>query len=106
VLLIPDLIIFNREAQELDPEKFPSNIRWQYEHTTGTGGLRKHIKNLHLELYRDLCNEHNIQPSEAIVENTSKVGPMLPTSREPFNQENFLCHIVNFIVADDQVGFN
>jgi hypothetical protein len=36
VLLIPDLIIFNREARELDPEKFPSNIRWQYEHTMNT----------------------------------------------------------------------
>jgi hypothetical protein len=100
------LIIFNREAYEKSPENFPVGIRWSYEPSTGTTGLRKHIKNTHLELYKQLCAEHKIQPSGAIVEkSTSDDVPILATTREPFNKESLLRYIRNFVIADDQVSY-
>ena len=100
------LIYFNREAFEISPVNFPIGIRWSYEPSTGTTGLRKHIKNIHLELYKQLCADHNIQPSESIVEKqASDEAPVLPTAREPFNKETLLLYIRNFVIADDQVCF-
>jgi hypothetical protein len=100
------LIIFNRDEHEKRPETFQAGIRWSYEPSTGTSGLRKHIKNVHLELYKKLCLDHNIQPSEMIVEKAaSEEAPILPAAREPFSKETLLRYIRNFIVADDQVSF-
>lgn len=97
---------FDREAYTNDPSSFPIGIRWSYEPTTGTTGLRKHIKNTHLELYKKLCSDHNIQPSENIVEKqASDEVPILPTTREPFNKDTLLRYIRNFVIADDQVNF-
>lgn len=98
------LIIFNREAFEANSENFPIGIRWSYEQSTGTSGLRKHIKNVHLDLYKKLCSEHKIQPSESVVgKQTSDEAPTLPTNREPFNKDTLLRYIRNFVIADDQV---
>jgi hypothetical protein len=99
------LIIFYREESEANPGTFPQGIRWSYEPSTGTSGLRKHIKNIHLELYKKLCAEHNIQPSEAVVGKQAVEEPTLTPNREPFNKESLLRYIRNFIVADDQVNF-
>ena len=100
------LIILDREENEKNPGNFPTSIQWKYEPTTGTSGLRKHIKNTHLELYKQLCTEHNIKPSETIVgKSPEEAPPTLPTTREPFTKESLLRHIRNFVVADDQVSF-
>jgi hypothetical protein len=101
----PILININREAHERDPGNFPANIRWSYEPTTGTTGLRKHIKNVHLELYKKLCADHNIQPSPNIVEKqTSDEVAVLPATREPFNKDTLLRYIRDFVIANDQVS--
>jgi hypothetical protein len=64
----------------MKPETFPADIKWSYEQITGTSGLHKHIKNVHLELYKQLCVEHNIQPSESIVgKQTPDEAPTLLT---------------------------
>jgi hypothetical protein len=103
-LALIHLNIFNREAHEKNPATFPTGIQWSYEPSTGTIGLRKHIKNLHLELYKKLCIEHSIQPSEAIVEKaTVDEAPVLSATQEPFNKDSLLCYICNFVIADDQV---
>lgn len=100
------LIILNREAYEKSPENFPVGIRWSYESSTGTSGLRKHIKNTHLELYKQLCADHKIEPSGAIVEkSTSHDAPTTSTTREPFNKDSLLRYIRNFVIADDQVSY-
>lgn len=104
--LILHLIIFNRAAYDEDPEKFPETLKWRYESSTGTSGLRKHIKNTHLELYKQLCKDHNIEPSAAIVEKpASNEASILPTTREPFSKETLLRYIRDFVVTDDQVSF-
>jgi hypothetical protein len=89
----------------MKPETFPAGIKWTYEQTTGTSGLRKHIKNTHLELYKQLCAEHNIQPSESVVgKQTPDEAPTLAPVREPFDSDTLLRYIRNFVVADDQVS--
>ena len=98
-------MIFNRELHDADPGNFPAGVRWSYEHSTGTSGLRKHIKNVHLDLYLQLCVEHKIQPNETIAGKQTTVEPTLPANREPFNKKTLLCYIRNFVVADDQVSF-
>ena len=81
-------------------------MRWSYKSTTGTTGLWKHIKNTHLELYKQLCMDHKIKPSGAIVKKlTSDDAPILPVTREPFNKESLLRYIHNFFIADDQVSY-
>jgi hypothetical protein len=100
------LNIFNREAHEKNPATFPAGIWWRYEPSTGTSSLQKYIKNLHLELYKKLCIEHSIQPSQAIVEKaTVDEAPVLSTTREPFNKDSLLRYICNFVIADDQVSY-
>ena len=94
-----------REAYETKPDSVPVGIKWSYEQTTGTSGLRKHIKNTHLDLYKRLCEEHNIQPSDTIVgKQTANEASTLPTVWEPFNKDSLLRHIRNFVIADDQVS--
>lgn len=96
---------FLREAYETNGDNFPIGVRWTYEPTTGTSGLRKHIKNVHLELYKRLCAEHHIKPSDSIVERqTTDEAPILPAAREPFNKDTLLRYIRNFVIADDQVS--
>ena len=90
----------------MNHENFPVSIKWSYKQTTGTSGLCKHIKNFHLDLYKRLCEEHKIQPSESVVgKQTPDEAPTIPTTREPFNKDTLLRYIRNFIVADDQVCF-
>jgi hypothetical protein len=100
------LNIFSREAHEKNPATFPADIQWSYKPSTGTSGLHKHIKNLHLELYKKLCIEHSIQLSEAIVEKAMvDEAPVLSTTREPFNKDSLLRYICNVVIADNQVSY-
>jgi hypothetical protein len=74
--------------------------------STSTSSLQKHIKNLHLELYKKLCIEHSIQPSEAIVKKAMvNEAPVLSATQEPFNKDSLLCYIFNFVITDDQVSY-
>ena len=80
----------------MNPENFPTGIKYSYEPTTGTAGLRKHIKNVHIELYKQLCANHNIQPSESFVgKQTPDEAPTLPATREPFNKDTLLALVFN-----------
>ena len=100
------LIIYNREGHDSNPGSFPTGVWWSYKHSTGTSGLRKHIKNVHLELYIKLCADHNIQPNETIIgKQPSNIELTPPASWEAFSKELLLHYIQNFVVADDQVSF-
>jgi hypothetical protein len=60
---------------------------------------------MHLDLYKRLCAEHHIKPSDSIVERqTTDEEPILPADREPFNKDTLLRYIRNFVIADDQVS--
>lgn len=62
-----------------------------------------------MELYKRLCNEHNIQPAETIVGKTISTDAnevsVLTAARVPFSKETLLHYIRDFVVADDQVSF-
>jgi hypothetical protein len=90
-LALIHLNIFNRKAHENNPGTFTAGIWWDYEPSTGTSSLQKHIKNAHLELYKKLCTKHNIKSSEAIVKKAMvDEAPVLSTTREPFNKDSLL----------------
>ena len=70
-------------------ENFPVSIKWSYKQTTGTSGLHKHIKNFHLDLYKWLCEEHKIQPSESVIgKQTPDEAPTIPTTREDLSDDD------------------
>jgi len=97
----------HRDEFNKDPDGFPDGLQWNYESSTGTIGLRTHIKNNHFELYKQLCSEHKVQPSPGVIGKLTITAEERPggSRREPFNSETLLCYIWNFVVADDQVSF-
>ena len=102
---IPHLILLDRELHETKPEYFPPGIKWSYEQTTRTSSLRKHIKNVHLELYKQLCAEQKIKPLDTVVRKQTAEEALTPTIvRESFNKDTLLRYIRNFVIADDQVS--
>ena len=101
------LFYYYRDAYQSNSDDFPIGIKWTYEQSTGTTGLWKHIKNVHLDLYKPLCEDHKIQPSESVVGKptvTPDEALTVPTAQEPFNKDTLLRYIQNFVIADDQVS--
>ena len=52
-----------------------------------------------MELYKRLCKEHKIHPSESVGKQIPNEQLTLPTTREPFNKDTLLGYICNFIIA-------
>ena len=105
MLAILILTKFIRDEYNKNPELFPKAIQWEYSMTSGTGGLRTHIKNHHLELYKQLCAEHNIRPSPGVVGKSATAEETTPVpGHEPFNSDTLLRYIWNFVVTNNQVS--
>jgi hypothetical protein len=94
-----------RDEHTSNPDAFAANIKWKYEPSTSTSGLRNHIKKYHLELYNQLCKQHNI---ESVIGRSTPVpvGPTTPPTREAFTNKALLQYIRNFIISDDQVSYS
>jgi len=91
-------------------------LRYNFSENTGNSNLRVHIENHHADEYEKLCIENgwkNQLPKHKAREELKLTGQTTlsgiaradVTNREIFSQQAFLRHIVNFIVADDQVCF-
>jgi hypothetical protein len=94
-----------RDEHTANPDNFTVNIKWQYEPSTATSGLRNHIKKYHVDQYKQLCKEHKIDPHESIVgKSTTVVAGSASSTREPFTSESLLKYIRNFVISDDQVS--
>lgn len=73
--------------------------------TTSNGPLRKHLLSHHKDIYLQKCREMRWKvpiPESEI--GTAPGAPGRETQRPPFSQKAFIQHLLNFIVADDQVG--
>jgi hypothetical protein len=98
-----------------NPAKY-RELRYKFSENTGNSNLRVHIENHHADEYEKLCSEHgwkNQLPKHKVREELKLTGQTTldgiaradVTNRERFTRQAFLRHIVNFIVADDQVRF-
>jgi hypothetical protein len=82
-----------------------------YKVKTGYSSLRVHLEKVHKEEYLRLCKEKgwkNQLPTEvkarkaACLAASQSLGQGVHP-RQPYSQEALLKHLINFIVADDQV---
>jgi hypothetical protein len=111
---IGDLLkIVLRILQNEDPSKWPPTQRYIYSKNTSTSSLRPHIEKHHLELFKTLAQERGwrvllpglvsqarSQASAAPVNNGVASG-----QPDKFTEQSFHEHLLNFIIADDQVCF-
>ncbi|KAF8805311.1 hypothetical protein BYT27DRAFT_7013659, partial [Phlegmacium glaucopus] len=93
----PSICKYCRDKHTTNPDTFLATIKWQYEPSTATSGLRNHIKKCHVDLYKQLCKEHKIDPHESIIGKSAPVGPTTLPTREPFTSKMLLQYIQNFI---------
>jgi hypothetical protein len=91
-------------------EANPTLPLWKYEYTPGQGysGLRGHIERYHEEEYLKACQDNGwrvMLPSWLKKEKADKEVALQDssTARTVFTPETFLQHLINWIVADDQV---
>jgi hypothetical protein len=98
-----------RKARAEDPSKWSSRIHYEYSLKTLTTSLRPHIEKHHLELYLTLAKEKGwkIQlpglVSQAQSQATNEAAMLQVEQPDQFDERSFHQHLLNFIVADDQV---
>ncbi|CAA7260679.1 unnamed protein product [Cyclocybe aegerita] len=92
-------------------EKSASNPKLKFEFSINTSNttLRNHLENVHKEEYLCLCTEKgwNNLLSKSRVQMVAAPEAAHGTQgafRTPFTQKAFIQHLINFVVADDQVG--
>jgi len=106
--LTPGNIIL-KEAKEADPSKWSSSISYEYSQKMSTSSLCPHIEKYHLELYLTLAKENEwkiLLPglvSQAQLQATNEAATLQGERPDRFNKGTFHQHLLNFIVADDQV---
>ncbi len=84
------------------------DIKFSYSKTTSTTSLRPHIERNHLELFLCIAKKNNWKHSlpGLMSQARSQAASEASSSqvrRVKFNEQNFHQHLINFIVADDQV---
>lgn len=103
--LTTDNIIL-RQAKEADPSNWSSRIRYEYSQKTSTTSLRPHIEKYHLELYLTLAKEKGwkiLLPGLVSQARSNEAATSQGERPDTFNESTFHQHLLNFIVADDQV---
>jgi len=106
--------IIHRDTRNANPAKWDADIakngdiNYSYSKTTSTTCLRPHIENYHLKLYLLLAQKHGWKHSlpGLVSQARSKAASDASGSRVrrgEFTEERFHEHLINFIVADDQV---
>jgi len=106
--LATDNIIL-REAREADPSKWSSSIYYEYSQKTSTTSLRPHIEKYHLEPYLILAKENGwkiLLPrliSQARSQATNEATTSWGERSIKFDENTFHQHLLNFIIADNQV---
>jgi hypothetical protein len=86
-----------------------------YSNGTGTGVMRRHLYDHHLDLWVPACDKLNIsitakEAQARVTEYRQRHGQTCPTDakqpemRRKFSSTGFVDAIMEFIVADDQVG--
>lgn len=96
-----------RDTKEAEPDQWKSNIRFEYSTKTSNTSLRPHIERYHLDLFLQLAKEKEwkILLPGLVSQARSEATSAAAERRGQFDEYNFHEHLVNFIVADDQVSF-
>ena len=100
-----------RKIKEAEPDQWKSNIKFEFSTKTSNTSLRPHIERHHLDLFLQLAKENGwkiLLPglvSQARSEATSAATSGSAERRTQFDESTFHQHLLNFIVADDQVSF-
>lgn len=97
-----------REAKEADPSKWLSSTRYEYSQKTSTTSLRPHVEKYHLELYKTLAKQKGwkiLLPGLLSQARSQATNEATSQGERPdkFDERTFHQHLLNFIVADDQV---
>jgi hypothetical protein len=95
----------NRAIWQDNPHAFPKKELPSYSPKTATTGLRRHLTKKHVPEYAQACKDlgwdiHRDPDPDA----GPLPAPARDKERESFTSEGLLRHVINFIVADDQVS--
>ena len=88
-------------------------INFKFSSTTGNSTLRKHLVRQHEDEYERVCEANGMTTERAkmeqLIADAASTGPPGDPDGRPraqFSRQTFLHHIINFVVADDQVCWN
>jgi hypothetical protein len=98
----------HRAHHNANPSQFPRNINYSYKPSTSTTSLRPHLLKCHLEEYLKFVDEGkwiNQFWGYSEASQSSKTARAQSERPDMFNYMTFHQHLLNFIVADDQVHF-
>lgn len=101
----------NRAALDADPGKWDRKVNYLYSSKSSTTTLRPHIEKYHLPIYlveQKARGWKILLPglvSQARSQATSTTELHQGEVRDKFSEAAFHRHLINFIVADDQVCF-
>ena len=101
----------NRAALDADFGKWDHKVNYLYSSKSSTTTLRPHIKKYHLPIYLVEQKAHGWKillrglVSQARSQVTSTTELHQGEVRDKFSKAAFHRHLINFIVADDQVCF-
>lgn len=107
---IADLLkIVIRPIHDADPSKWPNSKTYIYSKNTSSSSLCPHIEKYHLDLFKTLAQERGWKiylpglVSQANSQANAEAGGVASNQPDNFNEQSFHQHLLNFIVADDQV---
>lgn len=101
----------DRAALDSDPSKWDPKINYLYSIKSSTTTLRPHIEKYHLPIYlveQKARGWKILLPglvSQARSQATSATDLQQGEVRDRFSEAAFHRHLINFVVADDQVCF-
>jgi hypothetical protein len=78
-------------------------IPFGYLHTTANANMRVHLANKHMDILREKGWVHLLPKNKRPANEQQPMNTRPAGTRPEFSQKAFLDHLVNFIVADDQV---
>lgn len=87
-------------------------INFTFSPSTGNSTLRSHLEKLHTDEYERVCAANGMTTKRARMEQLTTDASLGPPGnldgppRPQFTRQTFLRHIINFVVADDQVCLN
>lgn len=90
-----------------------TNINFKFSPTTANATLRSHLEKFHADEYVRICREKRwpimlakMRQEQSAGASADRGGVQGSNPRPPFSRQTFLHHIINFIVANDQVSLN
>ena len=113
-MLNPSVVCLNsnyREIYNRDPASWPSHQTFRYSGSTSTTSLRPHIVRMHRDLYLRIYKAKGwtilpglaSQVQSQAAKEASASRDTRPHGRVEFSGQKFHQHLLNFIIADDQV---